>query len=89
MTQRQLNVILKRIFKIDNMKEAVNETVIQKINLNDEYHIIDSKTKLQKTIDVTSNKTKLINFRIGKFRRSSISHSNSIKEMFRSNLKYD
>ena len=46
MPQQQLNVTLKKIFKIDNMKEAVNETVIQKINLNNEYCIVNSKTKL-------------------------------------------
>ena len=28
MSQRQLNIILKKIFKIDNMKKTVNETLI-------------------------------------------------------------
>ena len=89
MFQRQLNVTLKRIFKTDDLKKAINETIIQKINLNDKYCIISSKTKLQKIIDAALNKTKQINFRIEKFKRSSTSYSNCIKIMFKSNLKYD
>ena len=71
------------------MKRTVNETIIQKINSNDKYCIINNKMKLQKTIDATSNKTKQINFRIKKFRRLSTSHLNCIKIMFKSDLKYD
>ena len=71
------------------MKKVVNETVIQKINSNDEYCIINNKTKLQKIINPESDKTKQINFKIEKFRRLSTSHSNCIKIMFRSDLKYD
>ena len=89
MSQRQLNITLKRIFKTDDLKKAVNETVIQKINLNDEYCVISNKTKLQKIIDAASNKTKQINFKIKKFKRSSTSHSDCIEVMFKSNLKYD
>ena len=40
------------------MKKAVNETVTQKINSNDEYCIVSNKTELQKIINATSNKTK-------------------------------
>ena len=89
MSQRQLNVTLKKISEIDDMKKIVSETVIQKINSNDEYCIVNSKTKLQKVIDAALNKTKQINFRIKKFRRSSTFHSNCIKVMFKSDLKYD
>ena len=89
MFQRQLNVTLKKISKTDNMKKTVNETVIQKINSNDEYCIINSKTKLQKIIDAASNKTKRINFKIKEFKCSSTSYSNCIKVMFKSNLEYD
>ena len=89
MPQRQLNVTLKKISETDDMKKAVNETVTQEINSDDEYCIVSSKTKLQKIIDTTSNKTKQINFRIEKFRRSSTSHSNCTKVMFKSDLKYD
>ena len=71
------------------MKKAVNDTVIQKINSNNKYCIVNSKTKLQKIIDVTSNKIKQINFKIEKFKRSSTSHSDYIKIMFRSDLEYD
>ena len=46
MLQRQLTVMLKRIFETDDMKEVVSETIIQKISSNDEYCIINSKTKL-------------------------------------------
>ena len=67
MFQRQLNVILKEIFEIDDMKEVVNKTITQKINSNNEYCIINNKTKLQKVIDAASNKTKQINFKIEKF----------------------
>ena len=58
MSQQQLNVILKKKIEIDDMKKVVNETAIQKINSNDEYYIVKSKTKLKKFIDATSNKTK-------------------------------
>ena len=58
MFQRQLNITLNKISEIDNMKKAVNETITQKINSNDEYYIVNSKTKLQKTINAASNKTK-------------------------------
>ena len=58
MLQQQLNITLKKIFKIDNMKKVVNETVIQKINSNNKCCIVNNKTKLQKTIDAASNKTK-------------------------------
>ena len=44
-------------------------------------------TKLQKVIDAAS--TKRINKKIEKFRRSSTSHSNCTKTMFKSNLKYN
>ena len=71
------------------MKKVVNETVIQKINSNDEYCIVNNKTKLQKIIDAALNKTKQINFKIEKFKRSSTSHSDCIKVVFRSDLKYD
>ena len=89
MCQRQLNVTLKKISKTDDMKKAVNGTIIQEINSNDEYCIVSSKTKLQKIIDAASNKTKQINFRIEKFRRSSTSHSNCTEIMFKSDLEYD
>ena len=89
MPQRQLNVTLKKISETDDVKKAVNETITQEINSNDEYCIISSKTKLQKTIDATSNKTKQRNFRIEKFKRSSTPHSNCIKVMFESDLEYD
>ena len=89
MSQRQLNVTLKKIFKIDDMKKAVNKTVIQKINSNDKYCIINSKTKLQKIIDAASNKTKQINSRIKKFKRLSTSHLDCTKLMFKSNLEYN
>ena len=89
MSQQQLNVMLKKILKIDDMKKTINETVTQKINSNDEYYIVNSKTKLQKIINAALNKTKRINFKIEKGKRSSTSHSNCIKVMFRSNLKYD
>ena len=89
MSQRQLNVMLKKIFETDDMKKTVNETITQKINSNDKYCIVNSKTKLQKVIDATSNKTKQINFRIEKFKRSSTLHSDCVKVMSRSNLKYD
>ena len=89
MSQRQLNVTLKKISKTDDMKKAVNETVIQKINSNDEYCIINSKTELQKVINAASNKTKRINFKIEEFKRSSTSHSDCIKIIFKSDLKYD
>ena len=89
MFQQQLNVTLKKIFETDDMKKAVNETVIQKISSNNKYCIVSSKTKLQKIIDATSNKTKQINFRIEKFRRSSTSHSDCIKIMSKSDLKYN
>ena len=46
MFQRQLNVTLKKIFKINDLKKVVNETIIQKINLNDEYCVINNKMKL-------------------------------------------
>ena len=89
MSQRQLNITLKKTFEIDNVKKTVNETIIQKINSNDEYCIINNKTKLQKIIDAASNKTKQINFKIKKFKRSSTSHSNCIKIMFKSDSKYN
>ena len=89
MSQRQLNVTLKKIFKINNIKEIVDETAIQKINSDDKYCIINSKTKLQKIIDATSDKTKQKNFKIKKFRRLSTSHLNCTEIMFKSNLKYD
>ena len=89
MSQRQLNVTLKKIFETDDLKKAVNETIIQKINLNDEYCVISNKTKLQKIIDAALNKTKQINFKIKKFKRSSTSHSDCTEVMFKSNLKYD
>ena len=89
MSQRQLNVTLKKISKINDMKKTVSRAVIQKISSNDKYCIVNSKTKLQKTIDAALNKTKQINFRIKKFRRLSTSYSNCIKVMFKSNLKYD
>ena len=88
-SQRQLNITLKKISEIDDMKKAVNETVIQEINSDDEYCIVSSKTKLQKIIDAISNKTKQINFRIEKFKRSLTFYSDCIKVMFRSDLKYD
>ena len=81
--------MLKKILEIDDMKKVVNETVIQKISSNDKYYIINSKAKIQKTIDAASNKTKQINFRIEKFRRLSTSRSNCTKIMFRSDLKYN
>ena len=87
--QRQLNVTLKKIFETNDLKKAVNETIIQKINSDDEYCIISNKTKLQKIINAALNKTKQINFRIKKFKRSSTSHSDCIKVMFKSDLKYD
>ena len=89
MFQQQLNVTLKKIFKTDDLKKAVNKTVIQKISSDDEYCVISSKTKLQKIIDAALNKTKQINFRIEKFKRSSTSHSDCIEVMFKSDLKYD
>ena len=46
MARQQLNIMLKKIFETDNIKKTVNKTVIQKINSNDEYCIINSKTKL-------------------------------------------
>ena len=79
MLQQQLNVTLKKTSETDDMKKAVNETVIQKINSDNEYCIVSSKTKLQKVTDATSNKTKQINFRIEKFKRSSTSHSDWLK----------
>ena len=88
MSQRQLNVTLKKIFKTDDLKKAVNETVTQKINSDDEYCVINNKTKLQRIIDAALNKTKQINFKIKKFKRSSTSHSNCTEVMFKSNLKY-
>ena len=89
MFQQQLNITLKKIFKINNMKKTVNETITQKINSNDEYCIVNNKTKLQKVIDAALNKTKQINFEIKKFRCSLTFHSDCIKVIFRSNLKYD
>ena len=89
MSQRQLNVTLKKISEIDNMKKIVNKTVIQKISSNNKYCIINSKTKLQKVINATSNKTKQINFKIEKFKRSSTFHSRCNKIMFRSDLEYN
>ena len=89
MSQRQLNVTLKRIFETNDLKKAVNETVIQKINSDDEYCVISNKTKLQKTIDATLNKTKQINFKIKKFKRSSTFHSDCTEVMFKSDLKYN
>ena len=89
MFRQQLNVTLKKIFKTNNKKNTVNEIRILKINSNDEYCVINSITKLQKVINAVLNKTKPINFKIEKFRRSSTSHSKCIKEMFISNLKYD
>ena len=80
---------MKKIFETDDLKKAVNKTVIQKINSNDEYCVINNKTKLQKTINATSNKTKQINFRIKKFKRSLTFYSDCIKVMFKSDLKYD
>ena len=71
------------------MKKIVNETVIQKTNSNNKYYIVNSKTKLQKTIDAASNKTKQINFKIEKFRGSSTFYSNCIKVIFKSNLEYN
>ena len=71
------------------MKKTVNETITQKISSNDEYCIVNNKTKLQKIIDAASNKTKQINFKIEKLRRSSTSHSDCVKVMFRSDLEYD
>ena len=46
MPQRQLNVMLKKTFKIDNMKKTIDGTVIQEINSNNEYCIVNSETKL-------------------------------------------
>ena len=89
MLQRQLNLILKKIFETDDIKKAVNETVIQEINLNNEYCIVNSKTKLQKAIDAALNKIKRINFKIEKFKRLSTSYSDCIKVISRSDLKYD
>ena len=89
MLRRQLNISLKKISETDNKKDTLNETETLKINSNDEYYIISSTTKLQKTIDAVSNKTKRINFKIEKFRRSSTSHLKCIKEMSKSDLKYD
>ena len=89
MSQRQLNVTLKKISETNDLKKVVNKTIIQKINSDDEYCVISSKTKLQKIIDATSDKTKQINFKIKKFRRSSTSHSNCTEVMFKLNLKYD
>ena len=71
------------------MKKVVNETVTQKINSNDECYIVNNKTKLQKAIDAASNKTKQINFKIKKFKRLLIFHSNYIKIIFKLDLKYD
>ena len=56
MSQRQLNVTLKKILITNDMKKTVKKIVTQKINLNDEYCIINSKTKLQKVIDATLTK---------------------------------
>ena len=84
-----MNVTLKRISEINDLKKAVNETIIQKINSDDEYCVISNKTKLQKIIDAASNKTKQINFKIKKFKRSSTFYSNCTEVMFKSDLKYD
>ena len=46
MLQQQINITLKKIFETDDMKETVNETIIQKINSNNNYCIVNSKTKL-------------------------------------------
>ena len=46
MPQRQLNVTLKKISETDNMKKTVNEAVTQKINSDDEYCIVNSRTEL-------------------------------------------
>ena len=89
MSQRQLNVTLKKISETDDLKKTVNKTIIQKINSDNKYCVINNTTKLQKTIDAASNKTKQINFRIKKFKRSSTFHSNCTEVMFKSNLKYD
>ena len=88
-SQRQLNVTLKKISETNDLKKVVNKTVIQEINSDDEYCVISNKTKLQKIIDAALNKTKQINFRIKKFKRSSTFLSDCIKIMFKSDLKYD
>ena len=89
MSQRQINITLKKIFEIDDVKKIVNETIIEKINLNNEYCIIDNKTKLQKIINAASNKTKHINFKIEEFKRSSTFYLDCTKVIFKWNLKYD
>ena len=88
-SQQQLNITLKKVSETDDKKNIVNETKTLKISSNDKYYMINSITKLQKVIDAALDKTKRINFKIEKFRRSSTSHSKCIKEMFKSNLKYD
>ena len=35
MSQRQLNVTLKKIFETDDMKKIIDETAIQKVSSND------------------------------------------------------
>ena len=87
MSRRQLNITLKRVSETDDTEKTDNKIKTLKISSNDEYCIVNSMTKLQKVIDAAS--TKRINERIEKFRRSSTSHSNCIKAMFRSDLKYN
>ena len=57
MSRRQLNVTLKRIFETEDTKNILNKVRILKINSNDEYCVINSKTKLQKIIERASNNT--------------------------------
>ena len=87
MSRRQLNIMLKKIFKIDDTEKIDNKTKILKISSNDEYCIVNSMTKLQKIINAAS--TKRINKKIEKFKHSLIFYSNCIKTMFKSNLKYN
>ena len=68
MSRQQLNVILRKVFEIDNTEETDNKIEILKINWNNKYYVINSITKLQKIIDVALNKTKQINFKIEKFK---------------------
>ena len=87
MLRRQLNVTLKRVSETDDTEKTDNKIKTLKISSNDEYCIVNSMTKLQKIINAAS--TKRINERIEKFKRLSTLHSNCIKAMFKSNLKYD
>ena len=45
-SQRQLNITLKKVFEIDDTKNTINETATLKTDSNDDYCMISNITKL-------------------------------------------